>query len=153
MRMIARTALATLLLVAAPAGAELYKWVDDDGTVHFSDRAPDEGAERVELEPINSVAPVDGLEPAEGAADTGERPQAGGGRVTMYSTSWCGYCRRARQYFRAEGIPFTEHDIEASARARRAYNRLGGGGVPLLKVGGRTMNGFSVESFERFYRR
>ncbi len=70
----------------------------------------------------------------------------------MYSTSWCGYCRRAREYFRAAGIPFSEHDIEASARARRAYNRLGGG-VPLLKVGGRTMNGFSVERFERFHRR
>ena len=153
MRLIAMVAVAALGIASAAAGAELYRWVDDEGTIHFSDRAPDGAAERIELEPINAVAPVDELEPADGAVDTGERARAGGGRVTMYSTSWCGYCRRAREYFRAEGIPFSEHDIEASARARRAYDRLGGGGVPLLEIGGRTMNGFSVEGFERFYRR
>lgn len=138
-------------LVINPLSAgELYKWVDEDGTLHFSDRKPDDRAESVDLEPLNIADPV----------DTSDAPTAGNGpddaevdeAVTMYSTSWCGYCKQARRYFTAEGIPFREHDIEKSSRARRAYNRLGGGGVPLIKVDDRTMNGFSVGGFERFYR-
>jgi len=33
----------------ALANTEVYRWVDEDGVVHFSDR-PEEGAERVELQ-------------------------------------------------------------------------------------------------------
>lgn len=36
------------LLVAASAFAEAYRWVDEDGVIHYSDR-PREGAEQVEL--------------------------------------------------------------------------------------------------------
>jgi hypothetical protein len=41
--------IATLLLVlaATPAGAEIYKWVDDDGVVHYSDE-PHPGAETLQ---------------------------------------------------------------------------------------------------------
>lgn len=144
--------LVLLLFAVTPlAAGELYKWIDEDGTVHFSDRKPAEDAERVDLEPLNVADPVntdtaaDAAAPGAGDADTGAM-------VTMYSTSWCGYCKKARRYFDAEGIPFREHDIEKSRAARRAYDRLGGGGVPLIKVGDRTMNGFSVGGFERFYR-
>ncbi len=40
--------LACLLAGMALASTEVYRWVDKDGVVHFSDR-PSEGAERVEL--------------------------------------------------------------------------------------------------------
>lgn len=153
MRMLSCLPLMLVVLFAAPVGAEMYRWVDEDGTVHFSDRVPEGKAERIELEPINAVAPIDGNEPHETGESTRSGSSARTAQVTMYSTSWCGYCRQAREYFRAEHIPFTEHDIEESVSARDAYERLGAGGVPLIKVGERTMNGFSVKSFERFYRR
>ena len=38
------------LLAAAAYATEVYRWVDDQGQVHFSDR-PMEGAERVEVRP------------------------------------------------------------------------------------------------------
>lgn len=34
------------------------------------------------------------------------------GTITMYSTSWCGYCARLKSQLGREGIPFTEVDIE-----------------------------------------
>ena len=40
--------LALALLVAATASADVWRWVDDDGVVHFSD-TPREGAERVDV--------------------------------------------------------------------------------------------------------
>lgn len=76
-----------------------------------------------------------------------EQPQ-----VVMYATSWCPYCRQARNYFRAQGIPYVEHDIEKDAAARQAYKAFGGKGIPVIFVGKRRLNGFSEASFNRIYR-
>ena len=72
--------------------------------------------------------------------------------VVMYSTAWCGYCRQARRYFKSKGIQYVERDIERSRLAKRAYDRLGGNGVPLIVVGENKMSGFSVRQFDRLYR-
>lgn len=34
------------------------------------------------------------------------------GSITMFSTSWCGYCRRLKSQLTAEGIGYTEINIE-----------------------------------------
>jgi mycoredoxin len=33
----------------------------------------------------------------------------------MFSTSWCGYCRRLKTQLEREGITYTEVDIESDA--------------------------------------
>ena len=43
--------LAALLSGASTATAEVYKWVDEDGRVHFGDRPQAEDAEAIELKP------------------------------------------------------------------------------------------------------
>jgi mycoredoxin len=37
--------------------------------------------------------------------------------LTMYSTSWCGYCRRLKSQLDREGIGYLEVDIEAEPEA------------------------------------
>ncbi|HNQ07065.1 MAG TPA: mycoredoxin [Tetrasphaera sp.] len=37
-------------------------------------------------------------------------PEAG--NVTMFSTTWCGYCRRLKSQMDREGIAYTEVNIE-----------------------------------------
>ncbi len=53
-------ALAVLMSVAGPpaADAQVYRWVDEDGKVHYSDIPPDENAERlpIEIEPTDLEA-------------------------------------------------------------------------------------------------
>ncbi|WP_069387315.1 mycoredoxin [Cellulosimicrobium cellulans] len=34
------------------------------------------------------------------------------GSIVMYSTSWCGYCRRLKTQLESEGIGYTEVNIE-----------------------------------------
>ena len=119
-----------LLAFGAPAGAQVYKWKDADGKTHFGDRPPPEA----KTEEIKVRVP-------EGT------PQAQG--VTMYATSWCGVCQRARRYFAEKGIAYTEIDVEKSAAGRREFERLGGRGVPLIVADGKVMRGFSPEGFER----
>ena len=36
-------------------------------------------------------------------------------RLTMYTTSWCGYCVRLKSQLKREGITFTEVNIEEHA--------------------------------------
>lgn len=37
--------------------------------------------------------------------------------LTMYSTPWCGYCKRLKIQMQNEGIPFVEVDIDQDAEA------------------------------------
>jgi mycoredoxin len=56
-------------------------------------------------------------------------------QVTMYTTSWCGFCFRLKTALKAEGIPYAEVDIEsdpAAAEFVMSVNR-GNQTVPTLK--------------------
>ena len=64
---------------------------------------------------------------------------------------WCGYCKQARQYFQRNGIAFRERDIERSSSAKRAHQRLGGGGVPVIVLGDHVMRGFDQRRFDVAY--
>ena len=62
--------------------------------------------------------------------------------VILYSTSWCGYCSKARDLMDKEGIEYTEYDIEKSREARSQYEQLRGRGVPLMLVNGEVVKGY-----------
>ena len=51
------TTAALCLVLAAPAAAEVFKWIGDDGAVHYGDRAPPAGARTVELPPASIYTP------------------------------------------------------------------------------------------------
>jgi glutaredoxin len=70
-----------------------------------------------------------------------------GATVVMYSTKWCPYCHRAREYFKRHSIDYVEHDIEASAEKLAEFRKLGGRGVPLILLGDKRLEGFSASSF------
>ncbi|GFM86216.1 NrdH-redoxin [Pseudomonas cichorii] len=67
-------------------------------------------------------------------------------KVVMYATEWCGYCKQTRRFLDSKGIAFTEYDIEKSAEGRKAYEALGGRGIPLLDVNGTLIRGFSPDA-------
>ena len=49
------------------------------------------------------------------------------GTITMYSTTWCGYCRRLKAQLDREGIAFTEVDIERTPAAAEFVMSVNGG--------------------------
>jgi mycoredoxin len=55
-------------------------------------------------------------------------------QVTMYTTTWCGYCVRLKRLMALEGIQFAEVDIEVDARAADLVMAANGGNrtVPTL---------------------
>ncbi|OKH65974.1 glutaredoxin [Mycobacterium sp. SWH-M1] len=55
--------------------------------------------------------------------------------VTMYTTSWCGYCVRLKKVLKNEGISFTEVNIEEDPAAAEFVGSVNNGNhvVPTLK--------------------
>ena len=63
--------------------------------------------------------------------------------VVMYTTQWCGYCRRARLLFTGKGVPFTDIDVEAVPGAREEMHaRSGRTSVPQVFIRGQHIGGF-----------
>src|SRR3954447_12336913 len=53
------------------------------------------------------------------------RPMSG--TVTMYSTTWCGYCRRLKGQMDREGITYTEINIEQDPESAAFVEKANGG--------------------------
>ena len=132
----------------ASAGGGIYKWVDDNGNVHFSDKPPSGGkASEVEVRINSYTSPQITASPFSGQAGNAASHQ----QVVLYSTRWCGYCKKARNYFQKNNIAFTEYDVETTEKGKRDYRALGGSSVPIILVGDKRLNGFSAAAFERIY--
>lgn len=54
--------------------------------------------------------------------------------LTMYTTTWCGYCQRLKAQMGREGISFDEVDIEVDPQAAAVVESVNGGNqtVPTL---------------------
>lgn len=56
--------------------------------------------------------------------------------LTMYSTSWCGYCHRLRSQLDREGIPYDVIDIEQDSASAEFVMGVNGGNqtVPTVRI-------------------
>ncbi len=114
----------------------INKWVDENGRTHYGEQPPANSA----ATRVSENLTVSG--PASSAAD----------EIVLYSTAWCGYCRKARKYMNDRGIAFVEKDIEKSRVANLEHKQFGGRGVPLLvRNGEETRAGFSLRGYDRFF--
>ena len=68
--------------------------------------------------------------------------------LTMYSTTWCGYCKRLKTALKAEGISYTEIDIEQDPAAAEFVGSVNNGNhvVPTVKFAdGSTLTNPSIK--------
>jgi glutaredoxin-like YruB-family protein len=155
-------AVITLLLAFSLAGAEMYQWVDDNGSVTFKDSPPPASRKQKKVK-VYSDSDFDPAPPQPVPATRSDRRAAKPaaqtmtsqnerftGTVEIYVTEWCGYCKKAQKYMKDKGIPFVVYDIEKDSAAMQRHKEFGGRGVPLIVIGTKKMSGFSPESFERF---
>ena len=140
-----RVLIGLCLLAAMAASAEIYRWTDSDGRIHYSDKPPaDRKVQQVKIrvQSISGPAVVTqaGAAPATSAA--ARQP------VKIYTTTWCGYCKKAKAHLAARGVPYREIDVEASDSGRREFSELRGRGVPVILVGSQRMDGFDAAGLD-----
>jgi glutaredoxin 3 len=63
--------------------------------------------------------------------------------VKVYSTAWCGYCRRAKSLLESRGIPFEEVMLDDDPTFRQHIFELSGQmTVPLITIDERPIGGY-----------
>lgn len=63
--------------------------------------------------------------------------------VTIYSTNTCHFCNLAKEYFKANNIAYTEHNVGTDAEKRKEMIELTGQlGVPVIRIGDQVVVGF-----------
>jgi len=135
--------LITTLIFTISVSAEILKWTDSDGRVHFGDKPPPGAETSIVKVRINTYESpnIEALQEILNPKD----------KVVMYSAEWCGVCKKAKKYFRANNIPFKDYDIDKSSKGKKDYKKLGAKGVPVILVGKKRLNGFSAATFESIY--
>lgn len=82
----------------------------------------------------------------------GPRPAANTSDVVVYTTSWCGYCRKAKALLTQKGVPFVEKDVEKDPKAseelaeKAARAGVQPRGVPVLDIRGKLILGFDAQA-------
>lgn len=70
--------------------------------------------------------------------------------VTIYTTPSCGYCVKAKEYFRNHKINFVEHNVASNMqKAEEMVKKSGQMGVPVIDINGRVIVGFNQSEIER----
>lgn len=70
--------------------------------------------------------------------------------VTVYTTTTCPWCVRAKEFLRQKGVPFQEKNLEHDPiAAREVMQRTGQTGVPVITAGDDVIVGFDRPRLER----
>lgn len=142
--------MAGLLALLAATGAsaqQVYRHVDANGRVSFSDRPP-----------AASTAPQAGARSGAAASSSSGNPAlpyelrqvVQRYPVTLYSGDDCAPCDSGRSLLTTRGIPFSERTVK-SPEDTAALRRLNGdGSLPTLSIGGQQIKGFSDANWSQY---
>lgn len=136
-------ACAVLLLCAASAHAQLYKWTGPDGKVTYSDTPPTAPAARIEAQPAAPEAANTAGLPYELAQAVKSHP------VALYTAKDCTACDDGRSLLVARGIPFAEKTVATNEDAAFLRQTGGDGKLPVLIVGRAREPGFDAGAWHR----
>jgi len=128
---------------ASPSGRRIYyQYVDASGTVRFADRLEDVPADkraqagRIEMDPIARAETAKPRAPTRSAA-----PQ-----VVVYTTSWCGWCRKTLAWLEDRGVDYVNKDIEANPHHRdELVEKTGRTSIPVVEIDGSLVRGYDPE--------
>jgi glutaredoxin-like YruB-family protein len=153
-----------LTLTIGTPSAEIYKWVDENGITHYSDSQNQNISEAGEVQELPSIeqnpqdstpsppqtqdAKLDAnffdiLDESKEESEAVAKPS-----VEIYETEWCGYCKKAKKFFRSRGIDFVAYDIEKDPEAaRRMRSMTSRNAVPLVVINGQPIQGYSEAAY------
>jgi glutaredoxin len=134
--------LAALLLLPLLAQAQLYRWVDETGKVHYSDRVPESGAKNIEKK---ALAAAPGSSPLPYALQQAVENFP----VELYTSDACkDTCAQARALLDKRGVPYKEYTVVDQADIDNLKKLSGGSSVPVLTVGKEVYKGFEPGIFK-----
>lgn len=140
-----------------------YRYEDAGGAMHFVDRIDEiptgarAGAKRIEIrqEPrTRAPTAVAGQAGGEGPAWVRTLAQPDPRRrsepeVVIYTTPWCGWCRRTRAFLDERGVRYMDKNIEANDAYRdELIRKTGRASIPVVEIGGELIRGYNERAME-----
>jgi glutaredoxin len=151
---------ALLLAYVGTAAAEIYRYSDNKGELHFVDdisKVPKKYRNQLKNQrALRDVSVIDGTPVPKRVKGEDPPPQSrsyGSANVELFVTSWCGYCRKMERFLKEKGIQYTAYDIEKDDNAARIHKELGGGGVPVVRIGSDVVHGYNPEAVMSYLNR
>jgi len=138
------TGLALLLVAAGAMAQPIYRNVDKNGKVTFSDRAP-----AASTEP--AAAPQGTATPASTAGLPYElRQVAQRYPVTLYTSEDCAPCSAARTLLTTRGIPFDERTVKSNEEIEALQRLSSQSSLPLLTIGTQQLKGYADGEWSQY---
>ncbi len=137
-------AAALALMLTSATAQTLYRWVDKDGKVQYTDMPPPADAKDVQQKRL-----VDNNGPADGEMPYATRVAKEKNPVTLYDTECKDGCKEARDLLNKRGIPYVEKNPSIDAAAATALRAMVGGlSVPTMVVGPNPFKGFDEATWQ-----
>ena len=147
----------------APSNKDVYyQYVDDSGTVHFVQNLGDVPARwhsragRIEVEKTAPAPRRGDPRPATtgraAAKKSTQRPAAyrTDPEVVVYTTTWCGWCRKTLAFLDERGVRYVNKDIEANDWNRdELIEKTGRTSIPVVEINGEIIRGYNAERMEQ----
>lgn len=135
--------LAPLLLLPVLAQAQMYRWIDDSGKVHYSDRIPLSGAKNVQKQSMPAAQAASASLPYALQQSVKSFP------VTLYTSEICKEtCARARELLDKRGVPYSEVTVTDESDLAQLKKLSGDVAVPVLTVGSEVHKGFETRTYQ-----
>ncbi|RYY81548.1 MAG: glutaredoxin family protein [Comamonadaceae bacterium] len=141
----ARLCTLALLFIAASATAQsVYRNVDKNGKVTFSDQPPAAN--------VAPAAPRAGASSGAGGAGLPYELRQVVQRypVTLYTSDECSPCGTARSMLTTRGIPFDERTVKSNEDIEALQRLSGQNSVPLLSIGTQQLKGYSDSEWSQY---
>jgi len=134
---------ALAVLFAANASAQLYRWVDAAGRVHYTDAPPATGAAKnVEQRKTSGNVVESSAQPYAVQQALKNFP------VTLYTAANCDSpCKDARNHLTKRGVPFSEVSITEQKQLDDLKRSSGSDEVPVMLVGKSMVKGYEPGSY------
>jgi glutaredoxin len=131
------------VLAAADASAQQYRWVDENGRVHYTDTPPPPSAKSAQKK--NLKANAVGTQPNYSLSEALKNAP-----VTLYSHPDCREsCQIARDVLNQRGVPFTEVSATDAGKIDQLRRVSGVVTVPVLVVGAQVHTTPSAEAYNQ----
>ncbi|MET3105303.1 glutaredoxin [Oxalobacteraceae bacterium GrIS 2.11] len=130
-----------LLMVGLSVQAQVYKWVDANGKVTYSDTPPPKNVTNVETRSFSSSEESGVALPFELAKAVKSAP------VTMYISTPCPICDEARNFLKQNGIPYSEKTVTTNADIEKLNKLSGGNQLPFLLIGKIKLIGYNFPTW------
>lgn len=130
-----------------PGTRVYYQYVDASGAIRFVERLEDVPADQRARAGRIEVEARPEPEPRRTARATAERPfarVASQPRVVVYTTSWCGWCRKTLAWLDAKGVDYVNKDIERDpAHRSELVRKTGSTSIPVVEIDGTLVQGYN----------